>query len=153
VTIQVAIQPDLTTRELTSRTIDENEIFIIVPLLVQLYQDLPIETIKSRLDEIKHLNWSCFGVFYKDSLVGISGYWLNTRLYCGKYLYVDHFVVDDAFRQSGVGALLMQKIKEVAEQNQCGHICLDTFTGNSQAQKYWSKHKFNIVGFHYVLQH
>jgi len=152
VTIQVAIQPDLTTRQLTSRIIDENEIFIIIPLLVQLYPNLPTETIKSRLEEIKNLNWACLGIFDKDSLVGISGYWLNTRLYCGKYLYVDHFVVNDAFRETGVGALLMQKIKEIADQNLCSHICLDTFTGNLQAQHYWSKHQFNIVGFHYVLQ-
>lgn len=147
----VAKPVGVTPEKLSIREIKGNEISISIPLLLQLYPNLPVDTLTSRLKEIQLLNWACIGVFHKASLVGISGYWINTRLYCGTYLYIDHFVVDEAYREAGVGTVLMHELKNIAMRHQCRHVCLDTFTGNSQAQHFWAKHKFDIVGFHYVL--
>lgn len=133
------------------KKLEGSEIYKCLPLLRQLYPDLSTEVLTSRLEEIKYLNWACVGVFSGINLVGMSGYWINTRLYCGTYLYIDHFIVDAELRVRGVGTLLMQELKDIAVRNHCSHICLDTFTGNSQAQYFWAKNRFDIVGFHYVL--
>ncbi len=87
----------------------------------------------SRLGEIAELNWRCVGVFDQATLVGLSGYWINTRLYCGKYLYIDHFIIDEERRRSGIGALLLDHLKQLAKEEQCEHVCLDTFVSNSLA--------------------
>ncbi|WP_215844894.1 GNAT family N-acetyltransferase [Candidatus Pantoea bituminis] len=147
----LAIPVNETCDKLFLKKIENNEILMTLPLLLQLYPNLSIEMLTSRLEVIRELNWACVGVFQDRNLVGISGYWINTRFYCGSYLYIDHFIVDAAFRDAGVGTLMIQELKDIAVRNQCSHICLDTFTGNSQAQHFWARHKFDIVGFHYVL--
>ena len=48
-------------------------------------------------------NYFSFGVFKDNVLVGISGGWLTERLYSGKQLEVDHFVLDPNFRSLGLG--------------------------------------------------
>ena len=40
--------------------------------------------------------------------IGLSGFWIGHKLYCGKYLEIDNFVVDPAHRSRGVGELLVR---------------------------------------------
>jgi len=126
------------------------ELNITIPLLSKFYQNLDENLLKNRLDDVSKLNWKCLGLFSNDKLIGLSGYWINTRIYCGKYLYIDHFIIDDSCRCKGSGAKLLNHLKELAIANNCEQVCLDTFVSNSLAQSFWSKHGFKIVGFHYV---
>ena len=103
-----------------------------------------------RIDAIYDLNWTCVGVFFEEKLVAISGYWINTRLYCGKYLYIDHFVVNEGLRSKGIGKQLLQYIRDIAKLEECDQVCLDTVIGNSSAQKFWFNDEFKIIGFHFV---
>lgn len=123
-----------------------------LPLLSSFYPQLSDEILSKRLSEISGLNWKCIGVFDHGKMIGLSGYWLNTRLYCGKYLYIDHFIVDGEYRCRGTGAKLLDYLKRLAKNSCCEHVCLDTFVTNSLAQSFWSRHGFNIVGFHYIAQ-
>lgn len=132
------------------RKLSTGELERIVPFLQRLYPDIDAMTLMSRIDEIARKNWACLGVFEDTTLVAISGYWINTRLYCGKYLYVDHFIVDEDRRSSGLGERLLRQLREIAREEKCGQVCLDTFIGNANAQKFWFKHGFRIVGFHFV---
>jgi ribosomal protein S18 acetylase RimI-like enzyme len=84
--------------------------------------------------------------------VGLTGYWLNTRIYCGKYLYIDHFIIKPGNRSRGVGAQLLSYVRALADHYQCEQVCLDTFVSNSMAQSFWTRHGFSIVGFHYVAK-
>jgi ribosomal protein S18 acetylase RimI-like enzyme len=134
------------------RELRTDELHKMLPLLSQFYPQLSEEILSKRLSEISDLNWKCIGVLNRDDLVGLSGYWLNTRLYCGKYLYIDHFVIDSKYHRSGVGRQLLGYLKRIAEQNNCEQICLDTFVTNSLAQSFWTRQGFNIAGFHYITQ-
>jgi ribosomal protein S18 acetylase RimI-like enzyme len=121
-----------------------------IDLLKAFYPTINSETLSERLSVISKLNWACIGVYADKKLAGLTGYWINTRLYCGKYLYIDHFIVDPQFRKHGIGEKLLLRVKEIAIEEACNHVCLDTFISNSLAQKFWYKHGFNIVGFHFV---
>lgn len=140
-------RPLLVIRELAA-----DELHMTLALLSAFYPNLDKELLSQRLDTIALLNWRCVGVFDGADLVGLSGYWLNTRLYCGKYLYIDHFIVEGGRRGKGVGAQLLEYLKGLANEHGCGHVCLDTFVTNSAAQSFWTRHGFGIVGFHYVAQ-
>ncbi|MFU8926400.1 GNAT family N-acetyltransferase [Acinetobacter puyangensis] len=128
------------------------EMYLAITLLSKFYPNLDENLLKSRLDDVSRLNWKCLGLFSNDKLIGLSGYWINTRIYCGKYLYIDHFIIDDSYRCKGSGAKLLNYLKELAIANNCEQVCLDTFVSNSLAQSFWSRHGFKIVGFHYVGQ-
>jgi GNAT superfamily N-acetyltransferase len=129
-----------------------NELSRTLPLLSRLYTKVSNELLAARINEISQSNWRCLGVFDEDKLIGLSGYWLNTRLYCGKYLYVDHFIIDDDYRCFGIGTVLLAELKQLAIEHDCEQVCLDTFVTNSVAQKFWFRHGFNIVGFHFVAE-
>ena len=134
------------------RELQTDELYMAIPLLSQLYSQLSKELLLTRLAEISGLNWRCIGVFDQNIMVGLSGYWLNTRLYCGKYLYIDHFVIDNKRRGDGVGTQLLIYLKQLAKDNNCEQVCLYTFVANSLAQSFWLRHGFSIVGFHFITQ-
>lgn len=134
------------------RELQTDELYMAIPLLSQLYSQLSRELLLTRLAEISGLNWRCVGVFDQNIMIGLSGYWLNTRLYCGKYLYIDHFVIDNKRRSDGVGTQLLAYLKQLAKDKNCEQVCLDTFVANSLAQSFWLRHGFNIVGFHFITQ-
>jgi GNAT superfamily N-acetyltransferase len=134
------------------RELQTDELYMTVPLLSQLYSQVSTELLLTRLAEISGLNWRCVGVFDQNIMIGLSGYWFNTRLYCGKYLYIDHFVIDNKRRGDGVGTQLLAYLKQLAKDKNCEQVCLDTFVANSLAQSFWLRHGFNIVGFHFIAQ-
>ena len=141
---------DDTKNYLDIRKLTHPELPLIEPMLEFLYPNLEINTLRSRIEEISNLNWSCLGVFDKqEKLVALSGYWINTRLYCGKYLYIDHFIVNQKHRGKGIGSRLLEYIKDIAKNHQCEQICLDTFISNSLAKKFWFQHNFSVVGLHF----
>lgn len=128
------------------------KIDLAIPLLSKFYPDLDNNMLKIRLHDVSKLNWKCLGLFSDGKLIGLSGYWINTRIYCGKYLYIDHFIIDSNYRYEGLGEKLLNFLKKLAIANSCEQICLDTFVSNNLAQSFWSKHRFKIVGFHYVCK-
>lgn len=137
---------------LTIRELRPDELHWTFALLSTFYPSLTKDVLLSRLEAITVLNWRCVGVFEGADLVGLSGYWLNTRIYCGKYLYIDHFIIEGGHRCRGVGAQLLDYLKTLARDQGCEQVCLDTFVTNSLAQSFWSRHGFGIVGFHYVAK-
>lgn len=137
---------------LTIRELQTDELHMTLALLSTFYPALDRETLLRRLEAIAVLNWRCVGAFEGADLVGLSGCWLNTRLYCGKYLYIDHFIVEGGRRCKGVGAQLLGYLKSLACDQGCEQVCLDTFVTNSLAQSFWSRHGFEIVGFHYAAK-
>ncbi|WP_081951589.1 GNAT family N-acetyltransferase [Pseudomonas cremoricolorata] len=134
------------------RILEKHELPSTLPLLCSVYPYLSIDTLQTRMDVIANATWQCAGVFQDGQLVALSGFWVNTRLYCGKYLYIDHFIVQSEQRSLGVGSHLLAYMKQQAEALECEQICLDTFVTNRVAQRFWSRHGFHIVGFHYVSE-
>ncbi|WP_277759956.1 GNAT family N-acetyltransferase [Pseudomonas sp. A34-9] len=136
----------------TIRVLQDYELPMTLGLLSTFYPDLNKDLLLERLKTVAKLNWQCVGVFEEAELVGLTGYWLNTRIYCGKYLYIDHFIIKLGNRSRGVGAQLLNHVRALADHYQCEQICLDTFVTNSMAQSFWTRHGFSIVGFHYVAK-
>lgn len=145
------LDSDDTNNRLIIRTLARPELSLIEPMLELFYPEVAIDTLRSRIDEISNLNWRCLGVFNEQGkLVALSGFWINTRLYCGKYLYVDHFIVNLQCRSQGIGTRLLECLKTIAHTHKCEQVCLDTFITNSSAQKFWFQQNFSIVGFHFT---
>ena len=80
----------------------------------------------------------------------ISGYWIGHKLYCGKYLEVDNFVVDDAHRSSGVGEHLLNWMTEEAKREGCELMMLDAYVENFKAHRFYYRQGFHARGFHYL---
>ncbi|WP_246413047.1 hypothetical protein [Rhizobium indicum] len=43
-------------------------------------------------------NYRCIAAYIDERMVGASGFWTGTQLWCGKYVEADNVVVDSALR-------------------------------------------------------
>jgi len=124
----------------------------ILPLLYKIYPSINPDDIKERLDLVARSDWQCEIIEQEGAIIALSGYRIMHRFCYGKFMYIDHFVVDDAYRGSSTTMSLLDHLVALAERKGCESIILDTFITNSKAQKLWLNNKFQIVGFHFQRQ-
>jgi GNAT superfamily N-acetyltransferase len=122
----------------------------ILGLLGEIYPAVPQETLGDRFDVIENSGWRCAGVSVHGELIALSGFWVQTRFYCGRYLYVDHFVVTSARRLQQIGQRLLAFLHELAVAEGCELTCLDTFVTNTRAQDFWLREGYQWVGKHFT---
>lgn len=129
------------------------DISSLLSLLRVLYPSIEESLLLSRIRAIQHQGWSCNLALERiashDVVVGLAGYWVQTRICYGRYLYVDHFIVSDHARSRGVGAAMWDALETSARSAECERIVLDTFIANSVAQRFWMNRGCHIVGFHF----
>ena len=95
--------------------LEKKELLMTLPLLNFLYPELTIDGYSDLLDEVmKSGRYRQLLVKINGQPVGVSGFWIGTKIWSGKYLEIDHFVVDSAFRSRGIGELMVSYLKEEA---------------------------------------
>jgi len=117
-------------------------------ILKQMY-DIPEAEFISRIKDMMEHGYRLIGAFEKGKCLGLSGFEIGSRLYCGKSLHVHNLAVDKKIRrEKKIGTQIMEWLKKEAEKNSCETILADTYTENHGAQKFLMKQGFYIRGFH-----
>jgi GNAT superfamily N-acetyltransferase len=115
-----------------------------------LYPNISVEKYKAYLSEMIPHNYIQIGVFENGVCLGITGCWSATKLWTGKYLEIDNFVVNPEVRSKGIGKLLTDYIEQKAIDSDCSSIVLDAFTGNFAAHRFYYNQGYGPKGFHFV---
>jgi len=115
-----------------------------------LYPNLSLEKYENYLSQMVPYNYIQIGVFENESCLGITGCWSATKLWTGKYLEIDNFVVNPNVRSKGIGKLLTDYIELKAINQDCSSIVLDAFTGNFAAHRFYYNQGYVPKGFHFV---
>ena len=115
-----------------------------------LYPNMTSEQYESFLIDMVPKNYKQVAVFENDICVGLSGFWFGTKLWTGKYLEIDNFVVHPDYRKKGIGKLICDFIDEKAIELNCTCIVLDAFTGNFPAHRLYYNQGYVPKGFHFV---
>lgn len=136
----------LQTCELT--TIDE--MLTQIDTIRFLYPKITLEKYKSFLSDMLPHNYTQIAVFENDVCLGITGCWSATKLWTGKYLEIDNFVVHPEHRSKGIGKILTDFIEQKAINLGCSSIVLDAFTGNFGAHRFYYNQGYAPKGFHFV---
>jgi len=119
-------------------------------LILQLNPLLSLPRYEALLHQMLPNGYRMIGVFDEaGSCAGLSGFWINTKLYSGKYLEVDNFVVDSAYRSQGLGKLLSDWMLQEAQHHHCDTIMLDAYTSNSAAHRFYFREGFHIKSYHF----
>ena len=119
-------------------------------LIAQLTPDLTEEDYARLLPEMARHNYFQVAAFAGGACIALSGYWIGHKLYCGKYLEIDNFVVDESHRSSGVGGLLVEWLEAEAIREGCSLMMLDAYVENYKAHRFYYRHGFHARGFHYL---
>lgn len=75
---------------------------------------------------------------YKE-IVGIAIYFFVYSTWVGKSLYLEDFIVKEAFRRKGIGTNLIKKIFEVAKKTDCKRVRWQVLNDNEQAINFYKK--------------
>jgi GNAT superfamily N-acetyltransferase len=119
-------------------------------VLQDLYPSLTLSEYSSELDLMLPHNYGQVGVFEGDICLGLSGFWIGTKLWCGKYLELDNIVVSKSLRSQGIGKLIFDFLLKKALENDCTMLSLDSYTTNFNAHKFFYKEGFAPKGFHFI---
>ncbi|WP_343705114.1 GNAT family N-acetyltransferase [Flavobacterium sp.] len=115
-----------------------------------LYPNISLEKYETFLAEMLPHNYIQIAVFEDDICLGLTGCWSATKLWTGKYLEIDNFVVNPEYRSKGIGKLLTDYIEKKAIELNCSSIVLDAFTGNFGAHRFYYNQGYAPKGFHFV---
>ncbi len=119
-------------------------------IIQQLYPDYTIEKYSTLLDEILKGNYQQIIVKENNQTLALTGVWIGTKLWCGKYVEIDNFVVHEDFRGRKIGDILIEEVNKIAKEVGANQICLDAYTSNFTAGKFYINHGFVPKGFHFV---
>lgn len=119
-------------------------------LITQLSPQLTQQEYETLLADMVPHNYFQVAVYDGHNCTAVSGYWICAKLYSGRYMEIDNFVVDTAYRSKGVGKILLDWMTEEAKINNCRTIMLDAYVENFKAHHFYYREGFIARGFHYI---
>ncbi|MBX9888439.1 MAG: GNAT family N-acetyltransferase [Flavobacteriaceae bacterium] len=121
-----------------------------IEILKHLYPTFTIEKYQSYLEEMVPHNYKQLAIYDEGVCVALTGFWTGIKLWCGKYIEIDNFIVDPNHRSKGLGKMLTDYIDAKAIQLGCTMTVLDAYTGNYTAHRFYYNQGFVPKGFHFL---
>ena len=115
-----------------------------------LYPNMTLERYESFLTDMIPRDYKQVAIFENETCIGLSGFWFGTKLWTGKYIEIDNFIVHPDHRKKGIGKILTQFIDEKAFELNCTCIVLDAFAGNFPAHQFYYNQGYVPRGFHFI---
>ena len=128
----------------------KSEMLPLSPLLQQLNPISTPEYLDEMLDDMIEHGYRMVTANEGDDCLGVSGIWVTTKLYSGKYLEMDNVVVAADQRSRGIGKLLTDYITELARQEGCTTLMLDAYLENEKAHIFYEREGFVKKGYHFL---
>ena len=121
-------------------------------LLEELNPETPQAVLHERLATLlrEYSHYHLIGAFHDDSLVGVAGAWVATKVWCGAYLEIDNLIVAREVRSMGYGGQLIRYLEDLAREKDCKILVLDSYTGNHASHKLYHRLGFQIWSFHFI---
>jgi GNAT superfamily N-acetyltransferase len=137
--------PPLTIRELSTE-----EFPSILPFIEQHNPKLAPTELRRRLEAMIPHGYRCIAAFHDDRMVGVAGYWVGVKFWCGEFLEPDNVFVLPELRSAGIGARMMDYLEDKAQQLGCKLIVLDSYVTYVGAHKFYFRRGYEITGFHFT---
>jgi GNAT superfamily N-acetyltransferase len=138
--------------DITIRELSAEELPSILPLIEQHNSKLTPEEVRRRFHAMLPHGYKCIGAFLEDRMVGVAGYWVGAKFWCGEFLEADNVYVLPELRSAGIGAKLMDYLEEKARQLRCKLVVLDSYVTYHGAHKFYIRRGYEITGYHFTRQ-
>lgn len=115
-----------------------------------LYPNMSLERYESYLKDMIPHNYKQLAVYDGNECVGLTGFWFGTKLWFGKYIEIDNFIVHPDHRKKGIAKIMTDYLDKKAESLGCTGIVLDAFTGNFTAHRFYYNQGYEPRGFHFI---
>lgn len=139
-----------TTDPLHIKLLTKEDIPAILPIILQLNKEYKEVLMQVYLNEMfEYKTYTCFGLFLRNQLIGVTSGWTTTKLYSGKQLEVDNVVIDYQHRSKSYGNFFEEEIEAWCKSRNYKTIELNTYVGNSRSHKFYFNQGYEIIGYHF----
>lgn len=138
--------PKIILREIISL----KEMISYFPLVKLLTPSLTPPKYAALLKDMCANNYRMVAAFTGKKCIGLSGFWINTKIYSGKYVEIDNLVVDERHRSLRIGKMLCDWIVEEAKKQGCETVMLDAYAENANAHRFYFREGYIVRGFHFI---
>ncbi len=128
----------------------KTEMIPLYPLIRQLSPGVTAERYAHLLDDMLAHGYRMAAVFEAGECIGLSGFWVSTKIYSGRYMELDNVVIDAAHRSRGIGKVLYDFLYEIAVQEGCETLMLDAYLQNEKAHAFYEREGFVKKGYHFM---
>ncbi len=124
----------------------------ILPLVIQLNQGrFSREVLQNRLEDMLAMGgYQCIGVYSEKRLIACCGFWVLNKLYAGKHVEPDNVFVEEEYRSSGVGELMLNWLFDYAKSIGCICTEVNCYAHNEKGKKFWERQGYEALGFHMI---
>lgn len=122
----------------------------LYPLIRQLSPGVTEERYAYLLDDMLAHGYRMAAVFEDSACLGLSGFWVSSKIYSGRYMELDNVVIDSEHRSKGVGKMLYDFLLDVALQEGCEMLMLDAYLENERAHAFYEREGFIKRGYHFL---
>ncbi|KDN54141.1 GNAT family N-acetyltransferase [Flavobacterium seoulense] len=129
--------------------ITENEIAFCWEAISVLRPMLVKENFISQIQDMQKEGYHLLYIEENKQVIAIAGYRIHTMLYCGKMLYLDDLSTLESHRGKGYASKLLNHLKEIALEQNCISIQLDSGPSRTKAHKLYFKEDFTISAYHF----
>lgn len=119
--------------------ITDNEIASCWEAIFLLRPMLERENFVSQIKNLQKEGYNLLYIQEDNQTVAIAGYRIYSMLYCGKMLYLDDLSTLETHRGKGYASRLLNHLKEIALEQHCVSIQLDSGPSRTPLINYISK--------------
>lgn len=104
-------------------------------------------------DQVRRQQLTGYRLAYAErdgSLAAVAGYRIQENLAWGQHLYVDDLVTDEAHRSTGAGSALFDYLVQLARENGCRELHLDSGVQRFGAHRFYLSKRMDITSHHFA---
>jgi GNAT superfamily N-acetyltransferase len=122
----------------------------VLPVMKELRPHLGEQSFERIYQEGHADGYRIAAVFEGDECRACAGYRVMTNLVSGRNLYVDDLVTSERWRSQGYGRRLNDHLVELAREQGCASVQLDSATHRRDAHRFYFREGYTIYSFHFV---
>lgn len=129
--------------------VDRDAMESIFPIIEVLNPGMVHEVFLERLREMLTKNYNCIGIWHEGNIIACCGFWVLVKFYNGRHVEPDNVGVLPAYRNFGLGQIMMDFLHEHARSLGCVYSELNAYVTNYKAHKFYYKDDYKVLGFHF----
>lgn len=130
----------------------EQDVIACFPLMHQLRPHLAdADELVERWRLQRQAGYRILALWRGDRPVALAGYRVTDNLIHGHFLYVDDLVTDEAERGTGLGARMLERMRQEAKAQGCRRLMLDTAIDNLLAHRFYFRCGLLAGGLHFGM--
>jgi GNAT superfamily N-acetyltransferase len=122
----------------------------VFPVMHELRDQLSEEEFNRRYEASHLAGFRIVALFDGDECRAVAGYRIFTNLVSGHHMYIDDLITAQKWRSAGYGRLLNKYLTELARNEGCESVQLDSATHRVKAHRFYFRERYTISAFHFV---